>query len=161
MTVLTEDPPDAHDAWIKSVRATGSWQGSMTTDITIRGFTLRSDEPVAVGGTNSAPTPMEIVAGAVNACTTVVIEQVAAELGIHLEKVETVSAAHIDVRGYRGTADVSPHFRDYTLRVSVATTASEALRRTLSRQVEKRSPAISLVRDAGVALEIAWEFTTP
>jgi uncharacterized OsmC-like protein len=102
---------------------------------------------------------MEIVAGAVNACTTVVIEQVAAELGIQLDGIETDTAAHIDVRGYRGTADVSPHFRDYTLRIRVATAAAEPLRSTLRRAVEKRSPAISLVRDAGVAFKIVWEFT--
>ncbi|WP_281245346.1 OsmC family protein [Paramicrobacterium humi] len=53
-----------------------------------------------VGGTNSAPTPMEFVAGAVNACIAVVIETVASELGISVHAIETGSKAHMDVRGF-------------------------------------------------------------
>lgn len=130
----------------------------MTTEVSIRDFTFRSDEPSAVGGTNSAPTPMEIVAGAVNACITVVIETVANELGVKLAAIETETTAHMDTRGFQGTADVSPHFRDYLLRVSIDTTESAEQLGVLSAQVERRCPALNLVRDAGVPLELVWEF---
>lgn len=148
----------SRNPWIKSVRAAGSWQGSMTTEVGIRGFTFRSDEPVAVGGTNSAPTPMEFVAGAVNSCITVVIETVANELGVRLRAIETETAAHMDTRGFHGTADVSPHFHDYLLRVSIVANATEEVRRILTAQVERRCPALNLVRDAGVPLELVWQF---
>ncbi|TAM66120.1 MAG: OsmC family peroxiredoxin [Microbacteriaceae bacterium] len=161
----TTDPPDqtdrpAHDDTpvIKSVRASGSWQGSMATAVSIREFSFVSDEPVAVGGSDTAPTPMEIVAGAVNACTTVVIEQVAGELGITLGAIDTETIAHLDVRGFRGTADVPAHFLDYALHILIASDASEAHQRALQRAVEKRSPAISLIRAASVPLEWRWEF---
>lgn len=145
--------------WIKSVRATGVWQKSMTTEIRVREFGFRSDEPVAVGGTNSAPTPMELMAGAVNGCITVTVETVAKELGIHLEKVETETSAHMDVRGFQGTADVSPHFADYTLTLRISSSAPESLRADLRTRVEKRCPAINLVRDAGVPFELIWDFS--
>lgn len=149
----------ARDPHRKLVRAAGSWQQRMTTLVRIRDFTFRSDEPEAVGGTNSAPTPMEFVAGAVNSCITVVIETVANELGIGLQQVETESAAHMDVRGFQGTAEVSPHFQDYTLRVSIVSSASDEQRAALTNQVEKRCPALNLVRDAGVPFDLKWEFS--
>lgn len=84
----------------------------MTTALQVRNFELRTDEPEAAGGTNSAPTPMELVAAALNGCITVVIETIATELGITLDAIKTSSLAHLDVRGFRGTADVTPHFID-------------------------------------------------
>jgi uncharacterized OsmC-like protein len=146
---------------VKSVRASGSWLGSMATAVSIREFGFVSDEPVAVGGSNTAPTPMEIVAGAVNACTTVVIEQVAGELGIALAAIDTETVAHLDVRGFRGTADVPAHFLDYTLHIRIATDASKADQSALQRAVEKRSPAISLIHAASVPMELRWEFRRP
>lgn len=167
MTKLVDNGPastvagPARDPWIKSVRSSGTWLGSMSTAVRIRDFAFTIDEPVTVGGTNSAPTPMEFVAAAVGGCATVVIEQVASELGIRFDAIETETTAHQDVRGFRGTANVSPHFLDFTLHLRVVTAASEGLRAALREQVEARSPAIALIRDAGVTLEILWTFRSP
>lgn len=143
--------------WLKSVRAAGTWEGSMTTLIETRGFTFRTDEPIAVGGNNESPTPMQYVVGAVNGCVTVVIEAVAGELGIVVEKIDTISHARQDVRGFRGTADVSPHFKSFTLEVNLRTTVPESELDVFKAQVEKRCPAINLVRDAGVAFDLVWQ----
>lgn len=151
-------PRVARAPWIKSVRASGKWRGDLTTDICVRDFAFRTDEPEAVGGTNSAPTPMEFVAGAVNGCITVVIETVARELGVDLGGVATETVAHMDVRGFQGTADVSPHFADYTLSVTIETSAPLDQQRRLCAQVEKRCPALNLVRDANVPFDLRWEF---
>src|SRR5699024_4198532 len=109
----------ASEPQLKSVRAHGWRRGSMRTESAVRSFTVVADEPHAVGGTDTAPTPMELIAGAVNGCLGVVVETVAAELGLTLRALETTSHAHIDVRGFQGTAEVSPHFRDYRLTVTV------------------------------------------
>lgn len=66
----------------------------------------------------------------------------------------------MDVRGFRGTADVPTHFLDYALQIRIATDAAEDDRLTLQREVEKRSPAISLISAASVPLELLWEFYT-
>ena len=142
--------------WLKSVRATGIWEGSMTTLVETRGFTFRTDEPVAVGGNDESPTPMQYVVGAVNGCVTVVIEAVAAELGIAVDGIDTFSHAKQDVRGFRGTANVSPHFKDFTLTVDLQTPVPETELDVFKAQVEKRCPAINLVRDAGVDFDLVW-----
>ncbi|MHA7142893.1 MULTISPECIES: OsmC family protein [unclassified Arthrobacter] len=128
----------------------------MTTLVETRGFTFRTDEPVAVGGNDKSPTPMQYVVGAVNGCVTVVIETVARELGIVVEAIDTSSQAQQDVRGFRGTADVSPHFKNFALTVNLRTPVPESELDTFKRQVEKRCPAINLVRDAGVDFNLVW-----
>lgn len=145
--------------WLKSVRATGRWEGSMTTLVESRGFTFRIDEPVAVGGKDKFPTPMQYVVGAVNGCVIVVIESVAQELGVPIEAIDTFSHAHQDVRGFKGTADVSPHFKDFTLTIDLRTPVPEAELEVFKKQVERRCPAINLVRDAGVDFTLNWQIT--
>src|SRR5699024_11119999 len=127
---------------LKTVRAAGRWEGRMRTANEIRSFTLRTDEPEAVGGTDAAATPMEVIAEAVGGCITVVIETVAAELGLTLRALETASHAHLDVRGFQGTADVSPHFTDYRLTITLEVDGDEDARDLLVRLSEKRCPAI-------------------
>ncbi|WP_166979513.1 OsmC family protein [Paramicrobacterium fandaimingii] len=153
-TTNTDEPQ------FKSVRARGTWQTRMTTDVSIRDFSFRTDEPEPAGGTNSAPTPMEFIAGALNGCITVVIESVAAELDLSLRALDTASHAHMDVRGFHGTADVSPHFHDYALSIHIDVDADDGQRAELVRLSEKRCPAINLVRDAGVDFTIDWQFAS-
>ena len=159
-TRMSETARPATGAHVKRVRASGVWEGSMVTRVETRGFTFRTDEPAAVGGTDNAPTPMQYVVGAVNGCVTVVIEAVAAEYGIAIDGVRTHSVAHQDVRGFRGTADVSPHFTDFTLTVEMVTATPESDLTAFKHQVERRCPAINLVRDAGVEFFVDWQITT-
>ena len=149
----------ARDPWIKSVRAAGSWLSPKRTRVAIRGFEFVIDQPAVKGGKNQAPTPMEFVAGAVNGCITVTIESVAAELGIQIEHIETLTRAHMDVRGFNGTADVSPHFKDYSLLVQIVTPVAEGELGDLRRLVEQRCPATNLLKDAQVPFDLQWQFS--
>lgn len=145
----------------KRIRAKGTWQGLMRTTVEIRDFSFVVDEPVAVGGTNSAPTPMEFIAGALNGCVSVVVEQVAKELQLGFTALETYSIATQDTRGFAGTADVSPFFHSYRLEIHVETPLDDpATQQELTKQVHRRCPAINLVESAGVNLVINWVFAT-
>ncbi len=147
------------DPWVKSVRAAGSRVGPKQTRVGIREFEFVTDQPIVKGGQNTAPTPMEYLAGAVNACITVTIESVATELNLTLSHIDTLTRAHMDVRGFAGTADVSPHFSDYALLVQVVSTASELELSELRRLVEQRCPATNLLRDAQVPFDLQWQFS--
>lgn len=153
--------PNASGPHDKRIRAKGTWLGSMRTRVGIRDFSFDIDEPVAVGGTNNAPTPMEFVAGALNGCVSVVVEQVAKELRIDFTALETYSIATQDTRGFAGTADVSPFFHSYRLEIHVETALDDPeLQREFTSQVHRRCPAINLVKAAGVNMDINWEFAT-
>ncbi|MDN5813328.1 MAG: OsmC family protein [Arthrobacter sp.] len=148
--------PKAHD---KRIRSQGTWQGSMRTKIRIRAFGFEVDEPEPVGGTDTAPTPMEYMVGAVNACLGVVVEQIAEELQIGLEAIETYCLATQDTRGFAGTADVQPFFHSCRIAVHVQTGEQDASRLDqLTTSVESRCPALTLIRAAGVVVDLRWHF---
>lgn len=143
---------------LKTVRAAGRRTSAMAAELRVRDFTFATDEPVAVGGTDTAPTPMELVAGAVGGCIAVVVETIAREHEVRIVDIETSSKAHMDIRGFRGTAEVSAHFLDYELTVRVTSSATHDQERAVARDAERRCPAINLIRDAGVGLDVQWEF---
>src|SRR5690625_2147777 len=118
-----QNPAPGRQPHIKTVEAVGEWEGGMATLLSVRGHQFRADEPSYLGGIDSAATPMELVAGAVNACVTVVVATVANELGIKIRDINTESTADIDVRGFHGTADVSPHFCSFRLAIRITTDA--------------------------------------
>ena len=131
----------------------------MRTTVETRNFSYDIDEPVPVGGTDTAPTPMEFVIGALNGCVSVVVEQVAKELGVPFTALQTYAIATQDTRGFAGTADVSPFFHSCRLEIHLETSLADALLLDeLKVQVHKRCPAINLVLAAGVSLDTAWVF---
>lgn len=143
---------------LKQLRAHGVWEGRQRTRLAVRQFdALATGEPVGVGGDDSAPTPMELVLAALDGCLVVVVETVATELGLVLEEIEVTSQAEIDVRGFRGVPGVRPHFQHVTTTVRVRTPDSDRFTEHGTAEVERRCPALNLVRDAGVPARVAWQ----
>ncbi|NUL46593.1 OsmC family protein [Cellulosimicrobium funkei] len=147
------------DSASKTLRAAGTWTGRQQTRVSVREFEFTVDEPEAVGGRNEAPTPMEYLAGAVDACITVTVEQVAARRGLELTGINTYSLARQDRRGLAGTADVQPYFHRYRLQLAIGTPETDATAlRDFAAAVEHSCPAVNLLRDAGAGLTVAWTF---
>lgn len=141
---------------LKRVRARSVWEGAMRTRHAVRDFTaFRTAEPEPVGGDDSSPSPMEYVVAALGGCLAVVVETVAAERQLGLSGLEIDTEATMDTRGFRGTADVSPHFRDLRVRATFGLDDPSALP-ALQREVERRCPAFNLVKDAGVPVTLDW-----
>lgn len=142
---------------IKTVRATGAWQGQMRTVQNVRTFApITIAEPEKLGGDNAAPTPMEYVIAALNGCLAVAIELVAKEQGFRLEGMEFESEGLIDQRGLFGTASVSPHFQEVVNRIRFKTPESPERLADLKAEVTRRCPAYSLIKDAGVTIRLDW-----
>ena len=160
LTQNAQAPTAGRKAHIKTVKAMGAWEGGMATKVSVRDHQFRVDEPAHLGGKDSAATPMELVAGAVNACVTVVIATVAKELGIEIKDLRTESTADMDVRGFLGTADVSPHFCNYRLIIELTTNVPRDQLETLCTETEKRCPAVNMVRDSGVPVEVVWNIAS-
>jgi uncharacterized OsmC-like protein len=128
----------------------------MRTRHQVRSFTaFHTAEPVPVGGDDSAPTPMEYVVAALGGCLAVVAETVAAEQQLGLTALDIDIQATMDTRGFRGTAEVSPHFREVVVRARFGLEVPDALP-ALQREVERRCPAFNLVKDAGVPVTLDW-----
>lgn len=130
----------------------------MRTRHRVRSFEFDTGEPDAVGGDNSAPTPMEYVVAALGGCLAVVVETVAAEQQLRLDSLEVETTATMDRRGFLGTADVSPHFQHVVLRARFGLEDIDTLP-LLQAEVERRCPAVNLVKDAGVPVVLDWSVT--
>lgn len=147
------------DSESKTLRAAGTWTGRQQTRVAVRDFGFTVDEPESAGGRDEGPTPMEYLAGAVDACITVTVEQVAARQGLELTGVNTYSLARQDRRGLAGTADVQPYFHAYRLQLSIGTPETDRTRlRDFAAAVEHSCPAVNLLRDANAGLTVAWAF---
>lgn len=128
---------------------------NLESRIEVRHFELLSDEPEKLGGGDRGPTPMEWVLAGVASCVNVTIRLVAKEQGLRLGKVSIELEGDIDQRGLFGQADVRPDF--LAVRGSIRLDLPQEELAELRALVLGRSPALSLLRHAGVPLELTWE----
>lgn len=143
----------------KTLRAAGRRSGPARTELTVRGFGFLADQPVARGGSDQGPSPMEYLIGGVNSCIAVVVEQLAHRWNLPLTDISTYTLARQDTRGLAGQADVQPYFHVYRLQLVVETTEQDSsVLKYFARRAEHICPAINLLRDAHIDLEVAWAF---
>ncbi len=154
--------PHRHDPL--QVRAT-LWarneQGVRTVVTTRDGHTIVTDEPVARGGTGSAPTPLETVVGALCGCTAVTFERAARERGLAYSGIDFAASYRLDRRGLLGLAEQRPYFDVVRVEARVRTTAPAALFREVVEVTEQRCPVRNLLLDAAVDLAISWQAIAP
>lgn len=76
---------------------TAFWEGGYRCRVPIRGFDVLVDEPATVGGTDTGPTPTELLLASLGACLTLAVAHVARKRGRELPDLR------VRVRGeYRG-----------------------------------------------------------
>lgn len=64
------------------------WRGGWATDVHMRGHTVRVDEPVADGGTDTGPMPTELLCGAMASCFCLALRWTAAKRDMELPGLE-------------------------------------------------------------------------
>ena len=146
-----------HDPHIVVNRAEGRQAGGMATEVAVRGFTVRSDEPADRGGQDSGPTPLELLMGALCACTIVSTRRLAEKLRFTYSDLQTVAEGDLDPRGRKGEADVPVHHRAVRLTVRIATDESDARMARLADLVGRYCPVDSVMRAAVPDYEVTWE----
>jgi uncharacterized OsmC-like protein/pimeloyl-ACP methyl ester carboxylesterase len=78
---------------VKGVRVVEAGQGKFTEDISAGRHRLRADEPMSAGGTDTGPSPYDLLLAAVGACTAMTIRLYAEQKKLPLERV-SVDLAH-------------------------------------------------------------------
>jgi uncharacterized OsmC-like protein len=110
-------------------RVSTRWKGQTRSESTVKSFTLAgevvprsftivSDEPHELLGTNSAPNPQELLMSAVNACMMVGYVAESALRGIRLDDCRIETEGELDLRGFLGMDEkVPPGYRriNYTV----------------------------------------------
>lgn len=137
---------------VKAVNA-----GGTRTMVQVRDFDpVFTDEPASLGGTNTAPSPLETVLVALVGCDGVIIHGVAKAMGFDYRGVEFACESQIDVRGPKGVAGVRPYFEAATLDIIIFTDESGQRLEQLKKNVEFRCPVMNLLRAADVQLTTNW-----
>ena len=138
----------ANGALAKAVfRATTiSEADALSTESQIRSFTVRLDEPLELGGTDTGPNPVEALLAALGSCQAIVYRAYASVLGLRLDRVEVEAKGHLDVRGLLDAAPVAAGFERVTFTTRVASPEPPEKLRELSRIVEAHCPVLDTLR---------------
>jgi uncharacterized OsmC-like protein len=118
---------------------------------------LATDMPIALGGTERAPSPGWLLCAAAASCCATVIAMRSAQLGVDLTTLEVSVTAEADVRGMLGVGDeVSPSLGELAVLVEIgADGATDDELEEIVRWAAVHSPVTSTLRDASkVAIEI-------
>lgn len=135
----------------------GRNEAGTRTEVTVRHFAPAvTDEPDTMGGTNTAPSPLETVLVALVGCDGVIINGVARAMGFAYSGVDFACAGAIDVRGPKGVPGVRPYFEKVDLTITLHTDEPERRVEQLKRNVEFRCPVMNLLRSADVAVTVDW-----
>lgn len=144
---------------IREIKANCLRIDAMKSVNTVRNYSFTIDEPVKLGGSNEAPTPMEYILGSFNGCILIVVEMIAKEIGFTFHHLKAESTGTIDRRGMKGIDGISPHFQKVNNIIWFDTKESEQQIEKLKELVKKRCPAYNLFRDAGIDITLNWIHT--
>jgi uncharacterized OsmC-like protein len=111
---ITADPVKADTTWSASV----SWDGGFRTTTTIRDFApIPTDEPEGLGGTDTAPNPVEQLLGALGSCLAIGYAANASAVGIRIDNLRIDVEGDLNLKSFLG---LEPGNAGYdTLRASV------------------------------------------
>jgi len=136
----------ANNQWINGARSRSAVQGFFAGGIenTDRKESLYvdADQPVFLGGQNTAPNPVEHLLHALDSCLTVTLVYHAAVQGVHLETVETSAEGDMNARGFFGISDkVNKGYKQIRVNMRVKSDADVA---TLT-QLAMHSPVYEVI----------------
>jgi len=140
------DLGNAPEPPIATFSATTSLVDEYRTKVRIREFALDVDEPPLIGGTDTGPTPVELVLAALGTCQEIVYATYARVLGIPLDGVEVTAEGRLDLRGFFGVADVPAGFRDVTFTVDIASPAAAEDIARLVEAVNVHCPVLDILK---------------
>ena len=135
---IDEDPGKGATQW----RAETQWNGGFRSEAKIRNFTLKMDEPEALGGTDTAPNMVEAVLGAYGCCLTTGYAMNAVRRNIEIQDIKISLEGDLDLQGFFALDDqVSPGYSTIRVNVTiVAPNADPAALQSLHEDVLKTSP---------------------
>lgn len=148
--------PETKKLGIRTVTARND--AGTRTEVKVRHFDIvATDEPDSMGGTNTAPSPLENVLVSLVGCDGVIINGVAQAMGFAYSGVDFECSGQVDVRGPKGVPGIRPYFEMVTLKIVLHTDEPPARIEKLKQNVEYRCPVMNLLRSADVDLDVAWE----
>jgi len=151
---IQEVPEVASSVW----SATVSWEQGFRSSASIREFDpIGSDEPTALGGTDTAPNPVEQVLAALGNCLAVGYAANATAAGIEISDLRIDLSGNIDLHTFLGLApDGNAGYESIKVDVHLESDASDEAVAELHEKVVGTSPVgHTLKRAVPVAVSLA------
>ena len=121
ISAIQDDPAKADTRW--SARVT--WLGGFRTSAKVRGFDpIASDEPAGLGGTDTAPNPVEQVLAALGNCLAVGYAANATARGITLDSLRIDVSGPVDLHTFLGLREGHAGFSEIGAVVHLESPAS-------------------------------------
>ena len=119
------------------------------TRFCIRDFSASyADEPEVLGGTNTAPNPVEQLLGALGSCLAIGYTANASLLGIQIEELRIQLEGHIDLPVFLGLREGHAGYPDIAISVYLKADASQETVEGLHQQVLRTSPVGQTIEKA-------------
>jgi uncharacterized OsmC-like protein len=140
-----EEPGQGDTLW----KAEIIWQNGFRNQIRIRDFpTSYADEPEVLGGTNTAPNPVEQLLGAVGSCLVIGYTANASLKGIQIQELRIELEGHIDLPVFLGLREGHAGFPDIAISVYLKADAPQETVEELHQQVLRTSPVGQTIEKA-------------
>jgi uncharacterized OsmC-like protein len=134
---LQQEPEQGDTFW----KAEVIWQSGFRNQIRIRDLPAGyADEPEVLGGTNSAPNPVEQLLGALGSCLAIGYTANASVRGIQLEELRLELEGHIDLPVFLGLREGHAGYPDIAVRVYLKADAPQQRLEELHQHVLRTSP---------------------
>jgi len=147
--------PETRKLGVRTVKAFND--GGTRTECYVREFPMvATDEPDSLGGTNTAPSPLETALVSLVGCDGAILHGVAKAMRFDYAGVAFECASQIDLRGPKGVKGVRPYFEKVKMTITVYTDEPQARLQQLQRNVELRCPVMNLFRAADVEMDVEW-----
>ena len=125
------------------------WRDGAVAVTRARSFTVETDEPAPLGGTDSAIDPMELLLASLGTCLTIGWVTHANQRGVDFRDLKITVRAPYDLRGYLGLdSAVRPGFTSLEYDVEVDSDADPAVLQEIKAAAEKGSPMLDNIRNA-------------
>lgn len=126
-----------------SFRTTTTWTDGARAETTARSFTIETDEPSPLGGTDQAVDPMELLLASVGTCLTIGWVTHAARRGVDFRDLRIEVDGDYDLSGYLGIgAETRPGFGAIRYSVHVDTDAGPEVLEEIRKAAEAGSPMV-------------------
>lgn len=149
---VEENPEFGKTLW----RTRTSWQGGTKSLSQIRSFEVPVDEPKELGGTDTAPNPVELVLASLGSCLVVGYALNASMMGIELQKIEIELEGDIDLPGFFGlTADTLPGYTDIRVKVFLKSSVGMDKLEEVHKRVIATSPVgLTITKNVNLDIEL-------
>ena len=125
--------------------------------ITNTEWTLKIDEPIDDGGSNTGPNPMQYFIASLAGCQNEQAQVIAGELALNIAEIEIKIEIDLDLSGFMGMSDNSNgSYKNVRLDAVVLGEVTDEQVKSLGQKVDDRCPILALLRTSGCKIKSSW-----